>query len=59
MRSKEELLKLLKDIFRKWEGCDPILQRDGDKVTLGNLELEILASDVAPDEIISLVRKTR
>jgi hypothetical protein len=59
VESKEELLKLLKDVFREWEGYDPILQRDGDRVTPGNLELEILAPDVEPDEIISLVRKTR
>ena len=59
MESKDELLRLLKHVFREWEGYDPILQRDGDRVTPGNLELEILAPDVEPDEIISLVRKTR
>jgi hypothetical protein len=59
VESKEELLKLLKDVFREWEGYDSILGRNGDRVTPGNLELEILAPDVEPDEIINLVRKTR
>lgn len=57
--NKEELFRLLRGIFEGWEGYDAMLQRNGDRVTLGNLELEILAPDVTPDEIASLVGKTR
>lgn len=58
-RDKEELLRLLRGIVEGWEGYDGMLGRNGVKVTPRNLELEVLAPDVAPDEIIDLIRKKR
>ena len=55
VKSKEELFRLLKGVFEVWEGYDAMLQRNGDRVTPRNLELEVFAPDVSTDEIISLL----
>jgi hypothetical protein len=55
VKNKEELFELLKGIFKEWEGYDSILQRNGEKVTPGNLELEIFAADVTADDVIALI----
>ena len=58
-KDREELLRLLNEVINDWEGYDSILERNGDKVTPRNLELEVLAPDISPSDVIRLVEKPR
>jgi len=56
VQSREKLLKLLRRVFDEWEGYDQILGRNGDRITPGNLELEMLTADITADDVIALIR---
>ncbi len=51
VKSKAELLALVRDMFRQWEKYDDCLQRMPDKVTRQNLRFESFTPEISVAEL--------
>jgi hypothetical protein len=55
MGSKDELFRAFEASFRRVGRLHSMVQRNGDRVTSGNIELEVLAPEISAEEITSLL----
>jgi len=55
-KTKEELIKFVRQQFRDWEKFDSIIGRHGDKVTPSNLDFQSFTSEITKMELFGVQR---